>query len=343
LLNSVESTTQFSASSSAGRNVTVESRRLNENYDLSWVANYSIKFEGCHNIVQFEGGGGGGGGGREDEGKVRTENLARFKLCPSNKCSSSCSKGGEYLSEMQRFLKTYIEFEAKELEYKCENVKGNCYCENANDDDACEQQCYIDAGLDACIQVQNGENGEQFNLKDYMECKKIQNNGDNDGQSYYVGPKCSSSGKSVFLGVFTNERCTVEAANGQGIFQSIVGKSLPYAKTSLISNECISCGQVSENDDNDDIQISEMCQEVYKEAAKCEKNMQIDYPSTQDCEFMQKTIKRLNTSYKGPIIAQALGMTSLLVAIVLGIYAFTLHTKLKRKDVNLNASLGEMA
>lgn len=336
--NAVVAATQFSTFSKAGNNLISKSRRLDEEYDLSWVTDYSIKFEGCHNIIQFE-----GGGGEEEEGKVRTQNIARFKLCPSNTCSSSCAKGGEYLSEMERFLENYIEFKAEELEYNCEYVQENCDCENANDDEACEQQCYIDAGLEDCIEVENDDDGEEFDLADYLDCKEIQENGDDDGQGYYVGPKCSSNGKSVFLGVYTNERCTTEAENGEEIYKSIIGKSLPYATTSIIKHECISCKQVNDDDDDDDIEVSEMCDEVYEEAAKCEKNMEIDYPHTQDCEFVHSTIKRLDSSFKGPVVAHVFGWIFLLTTIGLGYYAYTLHTKLQRKDVKLNESVGEMA
>ena len=43
----------------------------------SWIADYSIKFDGCASIPQFD----------REEG-IRTDLLAKFKLCPSDKCSS---------------------------------------------------------------------------------------------------------------------------------------------------------------------------------------------------------------------------------------------------------------
>lgn len=61
-------------------------------------------------------------------------------------------------------------------EYNCEKVRENCYCEDANDDDACEATCFAAAGLDYCQQEgdNNGENKNQFNLQEAVECRRME-------------------------------------------------------------------------------------------------------------------------------------------------------------------------
>lgn len=47
----------------------------NNNYYTSWMTKYSMKWEGCHSIPQFE----------RDEG-MRTMLLAKFRMCPTDSC-----------------------------------------------------------------------------------------------------------------------------------------------------------------------------------------------------------------------------------------------------------------
>jgi len=154
----------LSAASKAGQNLLRKAtvvRALEQQDDDSFLAFYDIKYLGCASLLQVNGEGGG------DEGILYQQNLVRFALCPSGSCSSSCSGGGEYVVNMMEFVDAYTEAKLNEKEYQCEMIRENCYCDNANDDDVCENQCYTNAGMSECIEY---EGQEEFEIQRYLEC-----------------------------------------------------------------------------------------------------------------------------------------------------------------------------
>jgi len=62
------------------------------------------------------------------------------------------------------FVEMYFQAKMDAQEYNCEVTKNNCYCENANDDQACESQCYANAGLDYCEDNNNQNNNRDNDL-----------------------------------------------------------------------------------------------------------------------------------------------------------------------------------
>jgi len=265
------------------------SRHLDEYYnDISWMADYSIKFDGCHSIVQYAE---EGGGGEEALSKTRRQHLARYKMCKSNACNTDCK--GEYLVDLGIFVDAYTEFTMELQEYQCEQVRENCNCEYANDDEVCESGCYQEAGLDYCVENQD-EYEDEFEVQRYIECVEMEMNNQQYNQygqeiRYFIGPACSSDGKSVHLQVYSDETCSTKASNG--IYQSnnYYGKPLPYSTESLIQTNCISCEEKDEDrnnynnynngyNNNNDREIADICEETYEESAKCEDGMDISYP-----------------------------------------------------------------
>lgn len=93
LLLLVTAVNALSASSKAGSRILSKARRLenDDGYDFTWVTDYSIKFQSCHNTLSFRADGGSADG--EDE-PTEMERLVLFKLCPTNKCGS-CQGGAE--------------------------------------------------------------------------------------------------------------------------------------------------------------------------------------------------------------------------------------------------------
>lgn len=168
LLASASATSDFPADSTMAKSllkratVVEHSRHLDQNErDTSFMANYSIKYLSCSSLVQINREGGGG-----DEGVLYTQHLVKFALCPSDSCGS-CAGGGEYVVNMMEFVDAYTEAKLTEQEYACETIRENCYCDNANDDQACENQCYTDEGMDVCIEY---EGQEEFEIQRYLEC-----------------------------------------------------------------------------------------------------------------------------------------------------------------------------
>ena len=82
-----------------GQNIMAHARRLDQNAEFSdaWVSGYSIKFQGCHNIKQWNAEADG-----EDDVRIQTTSLVRFRLCPTTTCSATkgagCTTGyGDYV------------------------------------------------------------------------------------------------------------------------------------------------------------------------------------------------------------------------------------------------------
>jgi hypothetical protein len=148
----------------------VEHRDLENNEsDTTWIAGYSIKYDGCSSLIQISGGE-GGGGGDNDGSLLYTQNLVKFSLCPTNAddpSCSSCKNGATYVVNMNEFVDAYTEMKLDAEEYACETVRENCYCQYTDDDDVCESQCYYAAGLENCIEV---EGDEDFEIQRYLEC-----------------------------------------------------------------------------------------------------------------------------------------------------------------------------
>ena len=97
------------ADSKLGMRVLSEARQLdqnneNEEIEYTWVADYSIKFQGCHHISQWN-----EDANDEDEPKIQTKRLVRFRLCPTSSCTYENAGGcdssyGDYIIDMDTFL-----------------------------------------------------------------------------------------------------------------------------------------------------------------------------------------------------------------------------------------------
>mmetsp|Transcript_13097 Transcript_13097/g.19087 ORF Transcript_13097/g.19087 Transcript_13097/m.19087 type:complete len:345 (-) Transcript_13097:156-1190(-) len=326
------------SNSSAGQKLLSKSRALEENYN-SWIVDYSLKFDSCHTVVNFNAEDANG-----DEGAVSKQKLAKFKLCPSDKCGSYCT-GAEYLVDMDQFVNSYTEWQMNDKEYKCEQVRENCNCDYYDDEEACENKCYTTAGLyDDCVEVEQGDDDSYvFDLQEWMECSQIEYEND-DGTVYYVGPKCSSNGQRINLGVFSDEFCT-EAANDE-MFYKTYGVELPYTSSSIVSEACLSCKVEDANNDGyyQDPEITEICEESYDMAAKCESNLasSLSYPITTGCSYINRLSAYAEGSKSvggGAATGWAIffGLSTLAMAGVAG--KLYMDTKVRRVDLATDAAV----
>jgi hypothetical protein len=129
--------------------------------DMAYISQYSILYQGCSSYVGYSG-----------DGIVRQENWVKFALCPgADGTCGSCRVGGPYnmyVVHMSTFLDVYTEYKMEFAEWQCEQIRENCDCENADDDEACAKKCYANAGLEnQCMAV---EGHEDFEVQRYLEC-----------------------------------------------------------------------------------------------------------------------------------------------------------------------------
>lgn len=360
----------ITAESTVGQKVLSKARRLDENeeIDYTWVANMSLKFQGCYHTQQWNEEADG-----EEDLRIATQRLVRFRLCPTETCAmesaAGCGSGyGDYVIGMQEYLEAYFEAVQQDQEYNCEYEKeyGDCAnCDNADDEEICEYDCYMAKGMEYCVDKNPYEDDEQEeeedqfeNLQEFAECKdfEFQNNDnrrrlDEDEVEYFVGPYCSENGGGIYLGLFTDDTCS-QFADDYGGRETYVtlsyGKSLPYSESTMIGSECMSCKEpqdANENNDNDqedEDEVKESCEQLYEGAGKCEYGLDIQYPNNYGCNFMEG----IKIVRKNGAIVQGAGASNTTASVFIGLfaasfvllggYSYYLKTKLDRAKINIS-------
>ena len=339
------------ANSKFGRALLANARALegnDGNYDF--VGDYSIKFQGCHHVSQWN-----ANADDEDDVRIKTKRLVRFRLCPTGSCQNDRSAGcttkfGDYVVDLNTFVAAYLDDADEEKDELCAETATECQssCNGGSDTD-CMTQCYDDFGMTMCL---TEDNGEGFNVNDYAACAQYEfkNNrrhleSDHRGLAnnavYYMGPFCADQGGEIHLGLFTDDTCTTFMDNGQALFYSTMGYELPYSDTSVISNRCITCGRTQ---DDGNVELKDICQDVYLVSGKCETKMSIEYPNESACTNIEgiKIIRadgviRTAAVKKSKAAAVCIGLF-LTVAVLLTGYVCYLRTKLGRAKVNLSAA-----
>jgi len=315
-----------------------------DDIDISYIAGYSVKFQGCHHVQQWNEEAAG-----EEDIKIMTQRLVRFRMCPADSCSSSSTRGcdsnyGDYLVDMETYVYAYMN------QMQQQYMNSNQYSEysNNNNRDLSNSNNYYN-------------NKYNMNFEDYLQCsemsmdddqrqrarelRKLSNNYNNGSQQwyssddvkYYVGPYCADQGGEIRLGVFYDDTCTVFADDGDDMFQMVhSGMSLPYSKQSMVSLECMSCGGYGE--------VNELCQTLYEVSGKCETKMSVYYPNESACTYLEgiKVIRedgviRTSATRKSTAAAVTTGLF-LTAAVLLSGYVYYLRTKLGRARINLAAS-----
>ena len=315
-----------------------ESRSLEQGfeYDTSWLANYSLQFQGCHGIIQYGEGGGRRQGANGEDGTLYMQNLVKFRVCPINSCDKGCK--GSYLVDLNEFVESYVEYKQEATEMACENLRENCYCsDDSMDDEDCQNKCFEDAGMNDCIETDDEE--EEFEIQRFLRCEELENYNDDSSKTYYVGPRCANKGKSIFLDVFEDAGCIQPAPSGTYEQLNYYGASLLYTKKSIVEMDCLPCNQIkngneNENDDGE-IEINEICENVYEEAAKCEKGLSIDNPRNAECNFIESEVLTHDVRYKNPKTVIISSWVLLCTTLALGHKVMTLQNEIERSNVKL--------
>lgn len=353
------------ADSELGRKLLSQARDLQNNnnnnynnyqFNENWVSQYSIKFQGCHQISQWNGQADG-----EEDVRIATKRLVRFRLCPTGSCSSSSTQGcsggyGDYIIDMDTFLASYFEAKATYEEFQCDYLTN--YACNCNGDNDCLYSCYSDHNMQSvCMPNYNGGNNNannayaNFDLEEYMQCNQIQLNND-DGNAYYAGPYCASQGGAIYLGLFTDDQCTSfpDSSGGRTTYKGLTGYDLPYGNTNIVEMDCLSCKEPSENNydgndayDADD--VAEVCENLYTYAGKCETNLPsgtVYSKNTNACNYMEgiKIVRKDGTVVTAEAKANKTASVFIGIFVVafvlLSAYVYYLKTKLDRASISLS-------
>ena len=185
------------------------------------------------------------------------------------------------------------------------------------------------------------------------------NNNNNNNYQLFVGPYCASDGKSIRLGVFYDETCTTTAEEGLETWKTNnYGNELPFSTGSLIAHgECVDCKAVDEDANNnqnqnqnqgyyyqEEYEVTELCQQSYEMAARCEEKMEIQYKDTSGCDYINNILPRLesasrsiSTSSGSGKAAKAFAGIFAFTTVLFAAYAYFLYRKIKRGSVDLSA------
>jgi hypothetical protein len=342
-------------------------RELNQNqnnpyFDHTWVAGYSLKFEGCHHISQWNKDANDGG-----DVRIATKRLVRFRLCPTDFCNANkgCTAGyGDYIVDMESYIEAWFEAKSTYQAFKCDYLTNNvCSCADADNKNNCLWDCYADHNMEG-ICMENNPYGDgsnkQFYIENYMQCTKsnIKNNngerelanGEWDG-NYYIGPYCADQGGAIYLGVFTDDSCTTfaDSNGGRAMYYALTGSNLPYSQTNIIDMDCMSCKEPSENnnggnDQVDEDEVAEVCENIYTLAGKCEANLPSGtayLPNNNACKYMEgiKIARSDGTVVSAAAVANKTASVFIggfvVSFILLTAYVYYLKTKLDRASINL--------
>jgi len=355
------------------------------------ISTYSLKFEQCQFVKAYD----DEMADNEEAGTVlATKRFVVFKLCPTD--SESCSYNyGEYLIDMETYLEAYVQYVQEQQEEFCKTCDEACEQEEEAEeeeaeeedggrrlDDANQYANYDCSCVETCEAIENMEENGYIDATEFLECQAIVD--DDDGQ-LFAGPYCSG-GEKIKIGVFSDENC-MYIDSGKSVDDYLVDGDgvaikLSYGllKETYNADAPVSCLVVEEedenaNDDEDEKEpeIVELCEQLYEEAAKCEKihgfdNEYADYAEYENqyaqeetvCDFIS-AVKSGTYTETGDIniyggsstVAGASGATGgqkffltvfILSTVGLAVYAAMLHTQLTKGDkADLSKQGGAMA
>lgn len=344
------------------------------------ISGYEIKFEKCQFVKAYD------DELAEDEDSstvLATKRFVVFRLCPSGSCSSCAYNYGEYVIDMDQYLEAAVEYFAQDRENMCGLCDEVCYA----DDDATKNAgaAYINCNscMNYCANYEAmDENGVYVESSAFVQCQQVY--ASDDGTAIYAGAMCSNSGAAIKIGAFSDEYCS--QANNNVNVENYLENGLKFDDEILEkvvdSSSCVSCvmndwaipEQNDQADDQAEIEVNEMCGNLYEASAKCESKYGFnnywkgydDYANQyvqEDlvCDFIS-SLSGGNYDEYGEIVlsgkssksssggggttgGQKFALTVFILSTVgLGIYAGSLHSQLtKGGKANLSAQGGAMA
>jgi len=258
------------------------------------LSSYSIKFEKCQFVKQYDGE--EGDGGNEDTDTIlSTKRFVIFRLCPNSSCGSCNYNYGEYIVDMDTYLEAAVGYKQEVQEQYCDTCN-ECYemaAEAAEaDDDAAEEdedawKCQnVDTSscYEECQNIENMEDNGYTDASELTECQQLDYE-DDYGNVYYAGAMCASSGSRIKIGIFTDEDCSNydSSKDIENYMTNDDGYSLKlsyhllrqtYAEGECVANCLVEDEEQNQDENNGDdeqeAEINEMCEDLYEAAGKCE-------------------------------------------------------------------------
>ena len=267
-------------------------RKLEENAEVD-LSSYSIKFEKCQFVKQYnDEGQGGGGKNNANTTPLITKRFVIFRLCPDTSCGSCNYNYGEYIVDMDTYLESTLGYKQEMQEQYCESCNkcielaaqqaeqaANGEEGNGEEDENASMCANMDTSTcySECQNIENMEANGYVDASELTGCQKLDYQ-DNNGNVYYAGAMCASSGARIKIGIFTDEECSIydETKDVETYMKNGDGNSMKLSyhllKQTFAEGECVAnCLTQQDNDGDGKADIAEVCQNLYEGAGKCEK------------------------------------------------------------------------
>lgn len=239
-----------------------------EEFDVSFLKSYSLKYTGCNQITQLS----GYSNSDEESIKIQSYPLLRFRLCPKGVCSNGGSSGcssnyGDYIVKMSTALKIYTS-------------EGEESAKNSYNASVFDPRDYL-----SCQSYSLPANGTS---SFYTQQQSTSSYGVVSNNTIYIGPYCSGKASGVRLGVFSENTCAKHVNGGVTAFSETFGFELPYASKSMISGDCFRC-----------YSHLNLCEDIYSVAGKCESQLEVTYPNDSACTFLDRMTRYTSNGASG--------------------------------------------
>jgi hypothetical protein len=238
---------------------------------------------------------------------VENQRQSFEEMC--NNCAELCNDAGEYCNGCGKLCYQYANVQAAGLvdasDYmECQELEMPDENENNARRRMRKRRLRRTRNRRRKLESEDGEEGEENPDEDENADEDQQDDADEDEPEededeeeeeesvdeeeepiYFIGPKCSSSGQKIEIGLFYDEYCTqavpqTDESSSTMNLTTILGGTLSYHLMSHSFTDdgsiCLSCQEPADeneqhsNDQADADDVNEMCEELYNAAAKCE-------------------------------------------------------------------------
>jgi hypothetical protein len=261
------------------RKLLSSSRRLDQEAAVN-IASYSIQFQQCQFVKSYS----ATLAADEDSTTVlSTQRFVLFRLCPNSDCGSCAYNYGEYLVDLQSYLEATVDYYQSYQEVLCQACDETCGEGGARDLGGKDQFYNVVPNCTSCVDecdlIDNMEAYGYVDATEFLECIMIYASDDNS-EVLWAGPICASSGHQIQIGVFSDENCVnyddTKDVNDYLYGNGVSMHAIDFFLKKTYTNTCISCQEPSEQNQNaqegeDADVVTELCEQLYTDAAKCEK------------------------------------------------------------------------
>jgi len=275
----------------------VQLRRLNNNDNSNGqsssneldLTKYTMQFKKCQFRKQYT-----TGCSSNQNACFETQKFAVFRLCPSSSCTYCNSNFGEYMVDLEVFLKVTTQYYYNVQQSYCEQ----CYADCQSEDNAKQQELnrklaasttIVDCStcVTSCNKYDQLHKSSQYvDAINYVTCQHVYTD-TSTGLDYYAGPVCASNGRKIKIGVFQDNQCTQTTTLDVESILSTATSQTNVKLTNIIlrkvyTNSCIACADDAQQQKNDGQAEEGVCKNLYDYSAKCESPNGFEYSKEDD-------------------------------------------------------------